>query len=42
MKKQTTLKLIFSGLCLIGLIAVATVSAMQISLDAPASLPSDI
>lgn len=42
MKKQTKLKLILAGLCLSGLIAAATVTAMQISLDAPASLPSDI
>jgi hypothetical protein len=42
MKKLSTLKLILAGLCLTGLITAATIAAVQISLDAPASLPSDI
>jgi len=42
MKRPTKLILLLAGLCLSGLIATAAVTAMQISLDAPASLPSDI
>ena len=41
MKKRTTLILIFV-LCIASLTATAIVTAMQISLDSPASLPSDI
>ncbi|MFT6267525.1 MAG: hypothetical protein ACJAVV_000323 [Alphaproteobacteria bacterium] len=42
MNKQTRRKFILAGLCIIALTATAVVTAMQISLDAPASLPSDI
>lgn len=42
MNKRTTRKIILIGLCVAALTATAVVTAMQISLDAPASLPSDI
>jgi hypothetical protein len=42
MNKRTRHKFILIGLCIAALGATAVVTAMQISLDAPASLPSDI
>lgn len=42
MKKSKNLKIILLALCLTSLIAAAVVTASQISLDTPASLPSDI
>gem|GEM_PF-3231099 len=42
MNKQTRRKLILIGLCLAALTAAGVVTAVQISLDSPASLPSDI
>ncbi|MFT4653363.1 MAG: hypothetical protein ACJA0G_002503 [Kangiellaceae bacterium] len=42
MNKQKRRTLILIGLCIAALMATAVVTAMQISLDAPASLPSDI